>query len=139
MKTVTLALSFLFVSLVAMAQESTGTKITVTIDNISNNEGRVLAGLHTEDTFMKGPGVQNQESKIENGKVILTFTNVAPGSYAILALHDANENNRMDYEANGMPKESYGMSGNDMSYGPPNFTASKFEVGNEDLELSIRF
>lgn len=139
MKTVTLALSFLFVSLVAMAQESTGTKITVTIDNISNNEGKVLAGLHTEDTFMKGPGVQNQESKIENGKVILTFTNVAPGSYAILALHDANENNRMDYEANGMPKESYGMSGNDMSYGPPSFTASKFEVGSEDLELSIRF
>ncbi|RIV42200.1 DUF2141 domain-containing protein [Flagellimonas pelagia] len=139
MKTVTLALSFLFVSLVAMAQESTGTKITVTIDNISNNEGKVLAGLHTEDTFMKGPGVQNQESKIENGKVVLTFTNVAPGTYAILALHDANENNRMDYEANGMPKESYGMSGNDMSYGPPSFTTSKFEVGNEDLELSIRF
>ncbi|WP_228235613.1 DUF2141 domain-containing protein [Allomuricauda sp. M10] len=139
MKTVTLALSFLFVSLVAMAQESTGTKITVTIDNINNDQGKVLAGLHTVDTFMKGPGIQNLESKIENGKVVLTFTGVAPGAYAIMALHDANENNRMDYESNGMPKESYGMSGNDMSFGPPSFSASKFEVGSEDLELTIRF
>ena len=139
MKTVTLALSFLFVSLIAMAQESTGAQITVTIDNITNDEGKVLAGLHTAETFMKGPGIQNLESKIENGKVVLTFTNVAPGTYAIMVLHDANENNRMDYEANGMPKESYGMSGNDMSFGPPSFTASKFEVGDKDLELSIRF
>ena len=56
-----------------------------------------------------------------------------------MALHDANENNRMDYQSNGMPKESYGMSGNDMSFGPPSFSASKFEVGGDDLELTIRF
>ena len=43
------------------------------------------------------------------------------------------KNNRMDYQENGMPKESYGMSGNDMSFGPPNFEAAKFEVGEEDL------
>jgi len=88
---------------------------------------------------MKGPGIQNLESKIENGKVTLTFTNVAPGTYAIMAMHDANDNNRMDYEANGMPKESYGMSGNDMTMGPPDFGSAKFEVNGEDLEFTIRF
>lgn len=139
MKTVTLALSFLFVSLVSMAQESTGTKITVTINNVTSDQGKVLAGLHTSETFMKGPGVQNLESAIENGKVVLTFTNVTPGTYAIMAMHDANDNKRMDYEANGMPKESYGMSGNDMTMGPPNFTSAQFEVGIEDLEFTIRF
>ncbi|WP_375324868.1 DUF2141 domain-containing protein [Flagellimonas sp. GZD32] len=139
MKTVTLALSLFFVSLISMAQESSGVNIKVTIDNINSNEGKVLAGLHTQETFMAGPGVQNLESTIENGKVVLTFTNVAPGSYAILTLHDENSNNRMDYQSNGMPKESYGMSGNDMSLGPPNFGSAKFEVGNEDLELNIRF
>ena len=45
----------------------------------------------------------------------------------------------MDYQEGGMPKESYGMSGNDMSFGPPNFEMAKFEVNGEDLEFNIRF
>lgn len=139
MKTVTLALSFFLVSLISMAQETSGATITLTIDNVANNEGKVLAGLHTTETFMKGPGVQDLESKIENGKVVLTFTNVAPGTYAIMAMHDVNENKRMDFQDNGMPKESYGMSGNSMAMGPPDFQSARFEVGDEDLELSIRF
>ncbi|RIV32790.1 DUF2141 domain-containing protein [Flagellimonas lutimaris] len=139
MKTVTLALSFFFVSLIAMAQKKSGVDITITIDNITSNEGKVLAGLHTAETFMKGPGVQNLQSTIEDGKVTLTFTDVAPGNYAVMAMHDANENNRMDYQSNGMPKESYGMSGNDMTMGPPSFDSAQFQVNEEDLEFTIRF
>lgn len=121
------------------AQEINGQTITVTIDNVSNNNGKVLFSLHTSNTFMKGPGIQNAESKIENGKVIVTFKDVTPGIYAIMALHDENDNNRMDYEENGMPKENYGTSNNVMSFGPPQFVDSKFEVSNEDLEIKIRF
>ncbi|MBC73600.1 MAG: hypothetical protein CMH47_15335 [Muricauda sp.] len=139
MKTVTLALSLFLVTIVGLAQEKTGVDITVTIDNITKDEGKVLAGLHTEETFMKGQGVQNLQSAITDGKVTLTFTNVTPGNYAIMAMHDANENNRMDYQSNGMPKESYGMSGNDMTMGPPSFNNAKFTVGEEDLEFTIRF
>nr|WP_297785633.1 DUF2141 domain-containing protein [uncultured Allomuricauda sp.] len=139
MKTVTLALSFFFVSIIAMAQEETGVDITVTIDNVTSNEGKVLAGLHTQETFMAGPGMQNEQSNVENGKVVITFKNVTPGTYAIMAMHDVNDNNRMDYQSNGMPKESFGMSGNDMTMGPPTFDSAKFEVGTENLELTIRF
>lgn len=126
-------------SLLTLAQEKTGITIEVSIDNVTSNEGKVVASLHTPDTFMKGPGVQNAQSTIKDGKVSLTFENVVPGTYAIMAMHDANENNRMDYESNGMPKESYGTSGNDMSFGPPNFESAKFEVGEEDLTFDIRF
>jgi len=139
MKTVTLALSFFFVSIIAIAQEKKGVDITITIENVTSDEGKVLAGLHTEETFMKGPGVQNLQSAIKDGKVTLTFTDVEPGNYAIMAMHDANENNRMDYESNGMPKEGYGMSGNDMAMGPPTFNGAKFTVGEEDMEMNIRF
>lgn len=139
MKTVTLALSFFFVSFIAMAQEKTGIDITITIDNITSDEGVVLAGLHTEETFMKGQGIQNLKSPIKDGKVTFTFTNVAPGEYAISTLHDTNGNNRMDFEPNGMPKESYGMSGNEMTMGPPSFNGSKFTVGDKDLDMNIRF
>ncbi len=139
MRTVALTLAFLLVNLMGNAQTEEGIDITVTIDNVVNNNGQVMMVLHTEDTFMKGPGIQNLNSTIVDGKVTLTFENITPGTYAIMALHDENENSRMDYQSNGMPLESYGMSGNDMSFGPPNFMDAKFEVGDEDLEFSIRF
>ncbi|PWL38428.1 hypothetical protein DKG77_09175 [Flagellimonas aquimarina] len=139
MKTVTLTLVFLLVSLLSNAQETTGANIVVAINNITSNEGKVMVSLHTIDTFMKGPGIQNLESSIENGTVSFTFENVPQGTYAIMALHDANENQRMDFEENGMPKESFGLSGNDMSIGPPTFSTAKFEANGKDLEFEIRF
>ena len=75
----------------------------------------------------------------EKPSVTITFENVLPGEYAILALHDENDNKRMDYEDNGMPKESFGMSNNVMVMGPPQYEDAKFKVANEDLDLNIRF
>ncbi|NER16074.1 DUF2141 domain-containing protein [Spongiivirga citrea] len=139
MKKLTLIFALALATLTSFAQEKTeGITITVATDNFNNNEGKAMYALHTVDTFMKGPGIQNAEAKIEEGKVTVTFKNVTPGTYAIMLLHDANENQKMDYDASGMPKESYGMSGNDMSFGPPQFDSAKFEVAKEDLELNIR-
>lgn len=135
---------FLFSLTLTVAQDHTevateeGQTITVTINNIKSNTGQVVFALHTKDTWMKGQGVQNINSNIENNSVTITFTNVQPGTYSIMALHDKNENNRMDFE-NGMPQEQYGMSNNPMSYGPPQFSEAKFEVTNQDLEFNIRF
>ena len=139
MKTLAKLIVFILSITLSNAQEINGQSITVTIDNVSNNSGKVLFTLHTSDTFMKGSGIQNVESKIENGKVIVTFKNVVSGTYAIMALHDENENHRMDFQENGRPKEDYGTSNNAMSFGPPQFIDSKFEVSNEDLEIKIRF
>lgn len=136
-----LAISVLLVctTFFALAQDTKGNTITVVIDNISNNEGKVLLSLHNQDTFMKGEGIQSTASTIENGAIKVVFENVTPGEYAIMALHDENDNNRMDFELNGMPKESYGMSGNEMSFGPPTFADAKFIVVDQDLEFIIRF
>lgn len=139
MRTFVFVLCTLISSLFANAQETQGATITVTIDNIVNDEGKVMIALHSNETFMRGEGIMSQESTIADGKVEFTFEGVPVGTYAIMALHDANNNNKMDYEANGMPKESYGMSGNEMTMGPPNFEMAKFNVTDEDLEFNIRF
>lgn len=140
MKTLSLIISLLFTVTFSNAQDHKNEKtITVTIENISNNNGVVVLSLHTENTFMKGAGIKNEQSKIVDGKITVTFKNVKPGTYAIMALHDENENNRMDFEANGMPKESYGMSNNPMSFGPPQFSEAKFELSNKDLAMKISF
>jgi len=132
--TFALALTTLF----SFSQDK-GITITITIDNVKNDIGKVSFALHTNDTFMKGNGVMNTETTIKDGKVTITFENVQPGEYAIMALHDENENGRMDFRENGMPLESYGTSNNVMDFGPPQYDDAKFNVEKEALELSIRF
>ncbi len=139
MKNVFLIFTLALTTLFGFSQEEKGITITVTIDNVKNDTGKVLISLHSSDTFMKGKGIQNAETKIKDGKVVINFKDVAPGEYAIMALHDENENQRMDFRENGMPLESYGMSNNVMSFGPPQYDDAKFKVEDKDLEMIIRF
>jgi len=119
------------------AQETVN--VTVTLENVLNDRGTLLAALHTSDTFMKGAGLINLKEAAKTGVIELTFENVEPGTYAIMVLHDENDNQRMDYQSNGMPLENYGMSGNEMAMGPPTFADAQFEVNADDVDLTIRF
>lgn len=138
MKRLGIILGLVLTSMIINAQDQEGVTITVTIENVLSDEGQIIGSLHTQDTFMKGPGIQNKSINASTGEVTLTFSDVTPGSFALMMMHDKNGNQRMDFEANGMPKESYATSG-DMAFGPPSFDGSKFEVANEDLEFRIRF
>ena len=139
MKKLVLALvATVLISFSLKAQEETVT-VTLILENVLNDNGTVLASLHTKDTFMKSAGIVDLSEKAETGKMTFTFEDVEPGSYAVMVLHDENDNKRMDFQPNGMPKENYAMSNNPMLMGPPTFSDAKFEVGEEDMELTIRF
>ena len=119
--------------------ESPGNTITVTVENIRNTNGKILSSLHDVNTFMKGKeGIQKAETTIEGYSVTITYKNVLPGEYAIMAVHDENDNQQMDFELNGMPKENYGMSNNPILYGPPTFDVAKIEIKAEDSNFTIR-
>ncbi|WP_411894433.1 DUF2141 domain-containing protein [Winogradskyella sp. A2] len=138
MKNLFLTIVFTLTTFLSFAQDN-GITITVTVDNLTSDKGIAAFALHTKDTFMKGDGVLSVDSTIKEGKVTVKFENVKPGEYAIIGLHDANENGRMDYRENGMPLEGFGTSNNVMSFGPPQYEDSKFVVENKDLEFNIRF
>ena len=138
-----LALSFLFTSAI-MAQSEASAEITdgkmlkVQVVNALNNKGTVAFAFYNEESFMKAP-LLAKSSTIEAGISTVVFENVPDGEYAIVCFHDANSNGEMDFHENGMPKESYGTSNNALSFGPPQFSNSKFEVKNENLTLEIKF
>ncbi|WP_033956339.1 DUF2141 domain-containing protein [Psychroserpens jangbogonensis] len=141
MKTLLLSIAFVFISTLGFSQDTEtqdGQTITITVSNLKNSNGKVTLALHNGDTFMKADGIQNAESNITFGKATITFTNVEPGEYAVLVLHDENENEKMDFDANGMPQEAYGTSGITNRFGPPSYNDAKFNLDNEDLELSIK-
>ena len=46
---------------------------------------------------------------------------------------------KMDFRDNGMPMEDYGVSNNVMSFAPPSYQDAKFDLGDKDLSLEIKF
>jgi len=145
MKTLILTLATVIVSFYGRAQAdntnadvaTNGTSITVSVPVQSSN-GKVIVGLYDEATFMKTEPLVGLHGEIVDGRATVTFTDVAPGIYAITLFHDKNNNNQMDFEPNGMPKEMYGVSNNVMSYGPPQWSDAKFEVGETPVAMEIR-
>ena len=143
MQHVILTMALLF-STIILGQNSTNlniektNSITVSIVNALNDDGTANFALFDKENFRKQP-LQAKTSKIENGKSTVIFENVPNGQYAIICFHDENENKKMDFELNGMPKENYGTSNNSLSFGPPQFENSKFELLNEDVVLEIKF
>lgn len=114
-----------------------GTTITVHVP-VPGHGGSLIAALYDEATFMKSEPIQGTDNKIMEGFATVTFTDVAPGTYAIILFHDKNGNKVMDFEPNGMPKEMFGASNNNMAMGPPTWNDAKFEVGTEPIKMEIR-
>lgn len=136
----------LFFSSMLMAQTNTvnqdlnnGQSIEVSVTNALSNKGSIHFALYDENTFMKSKPLFSEEAEINENTSTVVFENIPEGEYAIICYHDENENNRMDFQENGMPKENYGTSNNAMNFGPPQFDSSKFELTNEDLILEIKF
>ena len=71
------------------------------------------------------------------GVAVVEFTNLDPGTYAIMAYHDENENNRLDRTLGMWPSEGYGLSLNPLVLGPPAFQESAFELPPRGLSLTI--
>jgi uncharacterized protein (DUF2141 family) len=141
MKTILLTVTFILTTFLLTAQSKTeiateGTSITVTVP-IKSTTGKVIFGLHNESTFMK-EALVGLSSDIKDGLAKVTFTNVTPGTYGIVVLHDKNDNKRMDFEPSGMPKEAFGVSNNVMVMGPPQWNDAKFEVADTPIEMEIR-
>ena len=62
---------------------------------------------------------------------------IPDGIYAIGIFVDTNNNNKMDRNFLGIPKEQYGFSNNAKgSFGPPSFKDASFEITGA-LSLSI--
>ena len=129
-----LTTTILFISHSVTAQNST---ITATVVNVTSDSGKIAFALYDKTTFNRTP-LQGAESKIIDGKSIVVFENVVPGEYAIICYHDKNNNDKMDFEANGMPLEDFGASNNNMSFSPPKFDDAKFVISDKDVSLNIK-
>jgi uncharacterized protein (DUF2141 family) len=71
------------------------------------------------------------------GDVSVRFDDLKPGSYAIMIMHDENNNGKLDSNILGIPKEGYGFSNNPRVMRQPTFEEAKFEVKDGEQSISI--
>ncbi|NNC69656.1 MAG: DUF2141 domain-containing protein [Flavobacteriaceae bacterium] len=113
--------------------------IEAVVTNVLKKGGEVIFALYdSESNFLMRKPIATKKVEPADSEASVIFENITPGTYALVALHDMNGNEQMDFD-NGMPKEDYGSSNNVMRMGPPNFNDSKFTITNKSVTLEIRF
>ncbi len=130
---------FIISSSAVLAQDNSGSTITVNVSNLKNNDGKVHVGLYnTKESFL-GKQYKGEISKIDNKTCSVVFADIPKGTYAISLYHDENNNNKMDTRMFGIPKEDYGCSNNAKGFmGPPKWEDAKFQVNNEAITQDIK-
>ena len=132
-----LAAPFALACLALSAAPALAQDVTVTLTGVEARGGHVNAVLNTEATFMRGADYTARVSGDAAGTVTLTFHNVAPGDYALMVMHDANDNGQFDMSPMGMPAEGFAFSNKGRPLmGMPTFNGLKFTVAADGAVMT---
>ena len=104
--------------------------VEVVIEGVRSKKGKlVIAIFKDQESFEKRKPIKKvvlNKSEIEGNEIAF---NISPGTYGISVLDDENDNNLMDYNFFGMPKEGFGFSNYyHKGLSEPHFDSFQFEI-----------
>ena len=103
------------------------------INNLQSNNGPLYIRILDEN---ENPVIVGT-SPVINYSARISFDSISPGKYAIQFFHDENENQKMDFNLIGIPKEKFGSSNNVKPVlGPPKFEKMLINL-NENKKITI--
>jgi len=114
--------------------------LSVTLTGVSADPGTLHVALWNDpDAFRDDArAVGRMTASAAPGDVTVVFPDVTPGTYALMAYHDADGDGQMDRFLGMIPTEGYALSNDPEGSGPPAFEACAFTVGAEDTEVTAR-
>ena len=138
-----LALAALAAGVAATAADSAS--LDLSVSGLRNTKGHVLVCLTASSTAFPDC---TKDSKAHKRTVkasaagTISFTDLAPGTYAVSLIHDENANGKLD-TAMAIPKEGFGFSRNPkITFGPPKFKAASFALpgaGKQTVKMKYMF
>jgi uncharacterized protein (DUF2141 family) len=104
--------------------------VTIRVVGAETREGTVEVSLFdSAESFMREPYLQLSGAVAEDGAYEATFTALPAGEYAAVAVHDENDNGKLDNGLLGFGGERFGFSnGVRPMLGWPDFEAAAFSV-----------
>jgi len=113
--------------------------VTVHVTGFPTTAGTVEVSLfNSAESFLKEPFLQQSGTIDENGDFETVFTAVPEGTYAVVVVHDANDNGKLDSGFLGLTGEDYGYSNNVQSwFWRPEFEDVMFSVDQSGTRVEI--
>jgi uncharacterized protein (DUF2141 family) len=141
------------VLLLLIGLSASAADLKVVIDGVRSSAGSLMIGLYdSEDHFQNAiknsakVGLLNDSSRLVGismraigGTQSVVFTNLQPGTYAVIVFHDENDNGKLDENGWGVPTEGYGFSNNAEGFlGPASFKDAAVTLDQADETVEIR-
>ena len=127
----------LFCGLVA-AGAASGATVEVRVSGVQGGKGKVNVAVCDKEHFLKQCS-HSGSAPAKAGETIVSLKDVPPGTWAVLAYQDENENNELDRNFIGIPSENYGFSRDARGkFGPPGFEDAAIEVRGEVTVAPVR-
>ncbi|MCG8388641.1 MAG: DUF2141 domain-containing protein [Cytophagales bacterium] len=113
--------------------------LDVNVTGIESDEGKIILML-----FDQREGFPSKKEKAykrikvtaKKGDLAYTFKDLPYGIYALSVAHDENNNDEIDTNFVGLPKERIGASYHE-KFGKPSFEKSKFSLSENQQALKI--
>lgn len=116
----------------ALSITASSFSFTLKFENIRNDKGSIKYLVfksdegYPDDIKLSAKSGTIATKEAEQGIVL---NDLEAGSYSFSVIHDENNNDRLDTNFLGIPKEGFGFSNNPLVlFGPPSFDKTKVEV-----------
>jgi uncharacterized protein (DUF2141 family) len=108
--------------------------LTVKLSGFESDKGKAFLQLLDKNE----KEISTKIVEIKNKEAVAIFNNLPNEKYAVKAFHDANNNQKLDTNLLGIPKEKWGVSNNlKAKFGPPDFKKMLFEM-NSNTSILIK-
>lgn len=112
-----------------LSQHAVAADLMVKVSDVEKGKGHLMIALYkSEEDYKSNKASFAKKVEALNSQEIAVFENLPDGEYAIKMYQDENDNNEMDFNMMGIPKEGYGFSNNVGMFGAPEYTEAKFSV-----------
>ncbi len=113
--------------------------LTVRISGIPAPEGQVIVALYdaAADFPKAGAQLQARIAQATQSELSVVFRGLPSGRYALVAIHDANGNGKLDRNLVGLPTEAFGFSNGAMGVASsPSFDKAAVDL-SADAAIAI--
>jgi uncharacterized protein (DUF2141 family) len=113
--------------------------LTISSEGFNNNKGKAVLFIFRQRDEIPGSPFKISTTSIREGKAQFQVQNLPFNDYAIILLHDENNNQKIDHSL-GFPSEQLGYSNNwtfGIFSGMPTFSKLKFQFSPNSQSLTI--
>ena len=126
-----LLICFVFSSLIGYSQFH---DLKIEIRNIIELKGNIIVAIYnkSDDFPKKGKHYQDSMVQVNNYSETIIFRNLPVGDYAVAIFHDRNNDDKLNKNIFGLPKEGFGFSNNCKPFfSAPSFKCTKFNLSSD--------